>query len=95
VRIIEFDGYGRPKIPDVSTGTIALLLQEDELSIVRIELLPPDEYGPSLDHAINNDELVAEAWIAVRHAFPKGLSKERHWVLSCPPDIARRARFPS
>jgi hypothetical protein len=52
--------YGRPKIPDVSTGTIALLVQEDEL------LLSPDEYGPSLDHAINNDELVAEAWIAVR-----------------------------
>lgn len=94
MRIIEFNGLGEPDDPRVTTGTIALLVQESTISIVRIELLPPALYGPSLEHAKNEAQLESLARIAISNSFPHGLDTDRHWVIECPPEIAAQALFP-
>ena len=93
MKIIKFNGYGQPEDPAVCTGTIALLIEPEGVSIVRIELLAPDEYGPALEHALNEAELAKRATAALSSAFPNGLPQERHWVVSCPSDIAADAVF--
>jgi len=93
MRIVEFDGLGRPRVADIVTGTVLLLLQGENISVVQVELLPPDQFGPSLTHATNSDELVPLARAAIRQAFPRGLTAERDWLLECPVDVAERARF--
>jgi len=95
MQIIDFDGNGRPSDPDVGTGTIALLVQREWLSVVRIELLPPEDFGPALEHALNDAKLEHRVRAALDNAFPRGLSQERGWVLKCPPDIAADAIFAS
>jgi hypothetical protein len=93
VRIIEFDGLGRPKAAGVVTGTVLLLLQANDVSIVQVELLPPDQFGPSLTHAENSDELAPAARDAIREAFPQGLPTDRHRLLECPTELRERATF--
>ena len=93
MRIVEFDGLGRPRVADIVTGTVLLLLQGENVSVVEVELLPPDQFGPSLTHATNSDELAPAARAAIRLAFPRGLAAERHWLLECPIDLAERALF--
>jgi hypothetical protein len=94
MRVIEFDGCGQPRIGGIASGDILLLVQGDEIGIVRLELLPPEKFGPVLEHATNMAELREQARLAVKEAFPKGLSRERDWVVECPLDLAARARFP-
>ena len=91
---IGFDGHGRPVPQDVETGVVLLLVQGDEVSVVRLEILPPVENGPCLHHASNSDELEADARAAIREVYPEWLSRDRHWTLECPDAIAQRARFP-
>lgn len=93
MQIIEFNGLGEPLDPRFGTGTIALLVQPAWVSVVRVEVLPPDDFGPSLEHALNETELAHVARLAVHEAFPQGLDPSRDWLLACPPDIAARARF--
>jgi hypothetical protein len=93
MQIIEFNGLGQPCDPRFGSGTIALLVQGARVSVVRVEVLPPDSYGPSLEHALNEMELVHAASQTVHDAFPRGLDASRHWLLVCPPEIAVRARF--
>lgn len=93
MRTIEFDGDGRPKVPGIVTGTVLLLVQNERVVVVRLELLPPDELGPSLEHALNEAEIADDAIRAVREVRPDCMSSARDWVLECPPDIAERARF--
>jgi hypothetical protein len=33
------------------------LVQGDQVSVVRLEIVPPEQYGPKLDHALNPDDL--------------------------------------
>jgi len=94
MQIIEFNGLGEPDDPKVTTGTIALLVQESTISIVRVELLAPEQFGPSLEHATNEAQLESLARIAISNAFPNGLDADRHWVIECPPEIAAQALFP-
>lgn len=94
MRIIEFNGLGEPS-PVVPNGAILLLVQGDELSIVRLEIVPPDQYGPELDHALNSDDLASSARAAVQRVFPEGLPNDRHWLLECPAELAQRAIFRS
>jgi hypothetical protein len=46
-----------------------------------------------LSHALNDAELASDVHAAYRAAYPNGLSNTQHWMLDCPPEIARRARF--
>jgi hypothetical protein len=94
MRIVNFDGLGRPKATGIEDGSVLILVQGDEVSVVRVELLPPEKFGPALEHALNDAELVDEARRAVRAAFPAWLSAERHWTLEAPAELAARARFP-
>ena len=94
MRTIELDGYGRPTVPDVVSGSVLLLVQGDRVSVVRLELLAPDQFGPCLHPAINEAEITAAARGAVAGARPECLTSQRDWVLECPADIARLARFP-
>lgn len=93
MQIIEFNGLGQPRDPRFSTGTVAVLVQAESVSVVRIEVLPPDSYGPSLEHATNEVELAHAARKAVCNAFPSGLDASRDWVLECPSEIAMLAKF--
>jgi hypothetical protein len=95
MRIIEFDGNGRPDLPGIASGAILLLVQGEDISVVRLEIVPPEDFGPTLEHASNAPVLAADARRAVQAAFPEGLSRERHWVIECPPALAARARFPA
>jgi hypothetical protein len=94
VRIIEFNGSGQPS-PAIPDGSVPLLVQGDEASVVRLDVVPADQYGPMLDHALNSDELAPSACAALQAAFPDGLSNERHWILECPAELAQRAVFRS
>ena len=94
MRTIEFNALGQPVEPDVPSGATLLMVQGRRVSVVRLELLPPDEYGPSLDPALNDEELAEEALRAVERARPECLGDtSRDWVLECPPSLAARARF--
>lgn len=92
--MIEFNGLGRPS-PEVPDASILLLVQGNKVSVVRLELVPPDQFGPKLDHALNPDELAPSARAAVQTAFPEGLPNDRHWIVECPAEIAERAVFRS
>ncbi|WP_338846316.1 hypothetical protein V8J88_21470 [Massilia sp. W12] len=93
MEIIEFNGLGQPRDARYGTGTIAILVQGASISVVRIELLAPEEYGPSLSHARNDMELQSAVRQSLANAYPKGLDSSRHWVLTCPEEIAARAMF--
>lgn len=95
MRLVEFNGLGAPTVPGIRTGSVLLLWQDGAISIVRVEILPPEQFGPCLERADNSAELQAEARAALARSFPRGFSTDRHWTIECPPDIAQRARFPS
>jgi hypothetical protein len=94
MRIVEFDGTGRPRVEGVVSGQVLLLLQGEKVSVVRLELLPPERYGPEFEHALNEVDLADDALRAIQSAFPAGFSRDRHWVLECPAELAARAEFP-
>jgi hypothetical protein len=95
MRIVEFNGLGVPRVEGVGTGSVLLLWQDGAISVVRLEILPPEDFGPCLERADNSAELEAEARAALAEGFPKGFSTDRHWTIECPQHIAQRARFPS
>jgi len=95
MKVVQFNGLGQPDDPDVGTGTVLVLVQGDHVSVVRVRLLPPDEFGPELTHALNDAVLEPLVRSAVRTAYPEWLDSERHWLLACPADIAEIARFES
>jgi hypothetical protein len=92
LEVLEFNGLGQPKNQMVASGTVALLWEEGAVSIVRINILPPDQYGPELDHATNEAELRGGAELAVKQGTTK-LDISRHWVFRAPLEIAEKARF--
>lgn len=94
LEVLEFNGLGQPKNQKVASGTVALLWQEGAVSIVRIKILPPDQYGPELVHATNEDELRGSAELAVKQGTTK-LDISRHWVFRAPLEIAEKACFKS
>jgi hypothetical protein len=93
MQIIEFNGLGEPRDPRFGSGTIAILVQDASVSVVRVEVLQPDAYGPSLLHATNDELLEHAVQNALRDAFPSGLDPSRDWVLECPTEIAVLATF--
>jgi hypothetical protein len=93
MQIIEFNGLGQPRLNHITTGTIALLIQQERIGIVRSELLTPEEYGPALHHAVNNSELQLEVHQTFANVYPSGLPSESHWLLECPVAIAGKAKF--
>jgi hypothetical protein len=91
MRIVTFNGLGRA--PGIETGHVLVLVTGDVLSVVQVEIVDPEKFGPVLSHALNDAELAPDVQAAYRTAYPNGLSKTQHWMLECPPEIARRARF--
>jgi hypothetical protein len=92
MRIITFNGLGQA--PGIATGHVLVLVTGDTLSVVHVEILDPDAFGPALTPALNDAELAGDVRAAYRAAYPGGLPGSQHWVLECPPEIASRARFP-
>lgn len=90
---VEFNGLGQPQDAVTRDGDVLILVQGRDVSIVRLEILSPDEFGPSLDHALNERELESEAFSLVAKLDPSLLCGDRHYTLRCPPDLAARAHF--
>ena len=86
--IIKFNGSGQPINPDVKSGSCALLLQDGEIELVKILLLPPDEFGPELIHADNVGELRKDIIQYLETLDISKLTGDKHWLLKCPDTIA-------
>lgn len=91
--VISFNGLGAPSPAHIATGHIAILVQGRKKEVVRIELLSPEEYGPHLHHATNQEKLnddMEKFWksLDVLH-----LERGRDWIVDCPPAIAAKATF--
>jgi len=93
MKIVRFNGSGQSVDGTAKTGDILLIIRGAEIGVARLTLLPPGQFGPELDDAINMAELVDDARHAYLKAYPGGLSDEQHWTLECPPELAARARF--
>lgn len=94
MRHIQFDGNGAPKDEITQSGDIAILIQDGNVTIVRVHLLPPEEFGPELIHAENQADLHDCARSAISKIHPNLLKTENHSVVSCPATIASKAQFP-
>jgi hypothetical protein len=90
---VTFNGLGQP-MPAVESGAILILLQGGKTRIVAAELLPPDDFGPSLIHALNEQDLVADALELLRAHRPDAFHGGRAFTFVCPSELAARARFP-
>ena len=93
MRIIEFNGLGKPMQPDICTGKVLILLQQEHCEIVKLEILPPEEFGPCLHPAKNTEELKGQALALIRKIHPNCIESERHWIFECPDDISIKAVF--
>ena len=93
VKKVILDGNGRPQDAKTKDGDVLILVQGRRVSVVRLNLLPEDQFGPELEHALNGPELESEVFRLVLDHDPTFLNGERHFTLRCPMRIARRARF--
>ena len=90
---VNFDGYGQPTDDRTSDGDVLILVQGRSVSVVRLTILAPTEFGPELEHAINDSELEKDVFSLVAKAHPIYLKGDRDFTLRCPKQIARRAKF--
>ena len=91
--IISFDGSGQPRQKHVATGHIAVLVQGGDRSVVQIELLSPNEYGPVLHHAVNNVDLQMNLESFWRSLDVSELTSDRDWLIECPAHLIQTANF--
>jgi len=87
MRIVNFNGLGKPNSKDIKSGDILILLQETNVEIVQLKILSPDDYGPELTKVKNSDQLVELAKKAIKENHPECLKSERHWIFECPKEI--------
>ena len=91
--VINFNGLGHPSAKHIASGHVAILVQGETKEVVRIDLLPPEEFGPRLHHATNQDalkEAVERYWQSLDVS---SLASDRDWVIDCPKAIAEKAAF--
>jgi hypothetical protein len=94
MKIVEFNGLGQPSLEDVKDGDVLVLYKPQEsVEVVKLKILPPDDYGPELTHAKNENELGPELKSLVESFHPQLVLSDRHWTLTCPESIADRAVF--
>jgi len=94
MKIVEFNGLGQPSLEDVKDGDVLVLYKPQEsVEVVKLKILPPDDYGPELTHAKNENELGPELKSLVESFHPQLVLSDRHWILTCPESIADRAVF--
>ena len=93
MRLVRFDGNGQPDDVRVKTGSVLLLVQDGQVAVVLLEVLQPQEFGPTLHHAVNQDVLAADALRVVRGWRPDLLESDRAWTTTCPDSLAARAVF--
>lgn len=91
--VISFNGLGAPSPAHITTGHVAILVRDGKKEVVRIELLPPEEYGPRLHHATNQEQLSEEVERFWRTLDVMHLEGERDWLVDCPEAIAAIATF--
>jgi hypothetical protein len=91
--LISFNGSGQPSPRHIASGHVALLVQGEKKEVVRIELLPPDDFGPRLDHAVNQEALRKAVETFWRSLDVSGLTPDRDWMLDCPRAVAEKAIF--
>ena len=93
MRLVRFDGNGQLDDVRVKTGSVLLLVQDGQVSVVLLEVLQPEELGPTLHPAVNQDALAADALRVVRGWRPDLLESDRAWTTTCPDSLAARAVF--
>lgn len=93
MRIINFNGLGQPTEKGVVQGDILILYANEKASVVKLNMLPPNEYGPELIHAKNSEKFKSELLDRIRKQYPDLDSNERHWILECPNDIKNQVEF--
>ncbi|WGO98151.1 hypothetical protein QFX18_19270 [Saccharophagus degradans] len=94
MKIVEFNGFGAPKLEGVKDGDILVLFKPQEsIEIVKLKILPPNEYGPELTHAENSPEFESELKKIIEIDHPQLENTDRHWVLTCPENIIRKVKF--
>lgn len=91
--VLQFNALGRPTTIPIISGHIALLVQGHKKEIVRIELLSPDEYGPELHHATNQELLRSDVEKFWNSLDTSALSHDRDWIIDCPQDLFQKATF--
>lgn len=94
-RVVRFNGLGRADDQTIVTGSVLLLVQGGNVEVVRVQLLPENDYGPELTHASNQASLRDDAVNAIRRHNPELLASDRAWTLTCPVSLAKRAQFKS
>ena len=93
MEIVNFNGLEQPLDDKTASGDILLLISDGTVSVVRLAILPPDDFGPELTPATNNPDLAAEALALVKREVPTLLEDGDGYTLSCPPSLAAKARF--
>ena len=94
MRIVKFNGCGQPELLGINDGDILILFTHDSAEVVKLKLLPPDNYGPELTRAKNWKELESAALWLIKSNHPDYLKQtERHWVFECPEELALKAEF--
>jgi hypothetical protein len=93
MEIVEFNGLGQPMLGNVKSGDVLVVFNGEATQIVKLKILPPEEYGPELTPAENWAQIESELEILVRANFPHCMGQERHWVFTCPESIRIKAIF--
>lgn len=93
MRIINFNGLGKPKMKGVEQGDILILYAHKRASVVKLNILPPEKYGPELIHAKNSNKFESDLLDRIAKKYPDLNSYERHWILECPNDIKVQVEF--
>ncbi len=93
MRIVEFNGLGEPNVDGIEDGQILIRFQHDCTEVVKLHLVPPEEYGPELLMASNWKVLEQQAYSEITRNHPECIDSDRHWVFECPEYISERAIF--
>ena len=94
MKIVEFNGLGQPSLEEVKDGDVLVLYKpKGSVEVVKLKILPPEDYGPELTHARNDNELDNELKSLIESLHPQLLLSGRQWILTCPTSIADRAVF--
>ena len=94
MEIVEFNGIGVPLHQGVEDGDVLILYKPNEsIEVVKLKILPPDDFGPELTHAKNIAEFKIELMNLLLQTHPKLRESDRDWVLTCPPEYVQRAIF--
>ena len=93
MKIVNFNGLGQPLTEGISQHDTLVLLAEGRAIVVKLNLLPPEQFGSELIHAKNWEDLENEVLEEIKIFHPECFGSNRHWVFECPEEIVPKAHF--